>query len=260
MKKKNNAKNFALITLGVFVLVGTYNAVVFNSKSDLSDYEGKLVKRLDEVYGVTTVGRKIAASNWRKLPSLPVKNEQPTNAPTIVQESRPEVAKAMEMVPEAAIKEELSLSLVEVINPTKWKQGLSSNEFSGSITTNAGVIENLVLSLPNTESMTVAFSEMTGNVFEYDLGGSSYSGMMYQVDQNSYMVTLTNGPLEGTRLRFSSADVSQSQETLAQVNHIETGSFGSEAQQEIMTTNTENELPVEAIQAQTFNFNQPTTM
>jgi len=42
-------------------------------------------------------------------------------------------------------------------------------------------------------------------VFEYDINGEIYSGMMYQVDQKSYMVALTNSPLEGTRLRCSSA-------------------------------------------------------
>jgi hypothetical protein len=60
------------------------------------------------------------------------------------------------------------------------------------------------VSLPNGEGLDVSFSEMTGNVFEYDVDGEVYSGMMYQVDQHAYMVTLTNGPLEGTRLRFSS--------------------------------------------------------
>jgi hypothetical protein len=60
----------------------------------------------------------------------------------------------------------------------------------------------------------ISFSEMTGNTFEYDLNGQIYSGLMYQVDQNSYMITLTNGPLEGTRLRFAgeSTDAQSQQE------------------------------------------------
>ncbi len=250
---KKNTKNFALLTLGVFVLVGTYNAVVFNSKSDLSDYEGKLVKRLDEVYGVTVKGRKIAASTWKKIPDAPLKEVQTILTPTVAKESSPETAPAL--VPEPAIQEELALSLVEVINPTKWKEGLSTKDFNGSLTTNSGVIENLIISLPDTERLSISFSELTGNVFEYDLNGSIYSGMMYQVDQNSYMITLTNGPLEGTRLRFSSVEQSQNQETLAQVNHIEAGSFGTETQEEAMNS---NELPVDSTQAQTFNFDQTT--
>jgi hypothetical protein len=40
-------------------------------------------------------------------------------------------------------------------------------------------------------------------VFEYDQNGETLSGLLYQVDQNTYMVTLTNGPFEGTRLRFT---------------------------------------------------------
>jgi hypothetical protein len=61
----------------------------------------------------------------------------------------------------------------------------------------------LNVSLPNGEGLSVSFSEMTGNVFEYDFEGELYSGMMYQADQSSYIVTLTNGPLEGTRLKFN---------------------------------------------------------
>jgi hypothetical protein len=67
------------------------------------------------------------------------------------------------------------------------------------------VIESLEVSLPGTEKLSVAFREMSGNVFDYDFGGELYSGMMYQVDTNSYVVTLTNGPLEGTRLKFDGA-------------------------------------------------------
>lgn len=230
--KKN--KTIALATLGLFVLVGCYNAVVINSESHLNGSEAKFVKRLDEVYGVTIEGRKIAAeSNWQKLTPSKVM-PQKVEAAVVAAASKTEsnyVPTAAELVEEAAaVQDDLTLTLVEVINPKKYQQGLTNTQFSGSLASNNGVIESLAVSLPNGEGVSVSFSEMTGNVFEYDMNGEKYSGMMYQVDQHAYMVTLTNGPLEGTRLRFSTetpaVEQQQTQETLAQNNNVEVGSFG----------------------------------
>src|SRR5690606_5377797 len=92
--------------------------------------------------------------------------------PASVKEEAP-----VEVIAEAAVKEDLNLSLTGVINPKKWQQGLNNTQFSGSLTTNQGVIETLEASLPNGEGVSVSFSEMTGNVFEYDLNGELYSGM-----------------------------------------------------------------------------------
>lgn len=95
---------------------------------------------------------------------------------------------------------------------------------------------------------------MSGNVFEYDLNGELYSGMMYQVDQNAYMVTLTNGPLEGTRLRFSSVDpVVEQQDNQVKLaeNNVEIGSFGSaQPAPEMMLENDQQS----AQEIQAFNF------
>jgi hypothetical protein len=225
---KNNTSRNKVITFvaaGLFVLTGTYNAIVINSESHISSADMKFVKRLDEVYGVTVRGREVAASlNWQKLaPSQIVpKKVQPIYKQAAQSSSTPSSADSSEILPVAAVQEELSLSLVEVINPKKWQQPLQASQFSGELATNSGVIQNLSVALPNGEGVSVSFSEMTGNVFEYDLNGELYSGMMYQVDQNSYMVTMTNGPLEGTRLRFSSdappLNMQQPQETVADNN------------------------------------------
>jgi hypothetical protein len=107
--------------------------------------------------------------------------------------------------------------------------------------------------LPNGEGVSVSFSEMTGNVFEYDFEGELYSGMMYQVDQNSYMVTLTNGPLEGTRLKFSgeaSLEEQQQQEeiqrSLAEVSEAEAGYH----KEELVVAETQEYQQTEAPQEQ----------
>src|SRR5690606_9033321 len=100
-----------------------------------------------------------------------------------------------------------------------------------SLNANDGVIESLNVLLPEGQEMYVSFAELNGNVFQYDFAGEIYSGMRYQVDQNSYMVTLTNGPLEGTRLRFSKLGAQEQQfeteQALADAQ-IEAGSFGQE--------------------------------
>ena len=232
-------KSIAVVAVALFLVTGTYNAVVINSESHLAGTDLKFVKRLDEVYGVTISGRDVANSvSWQKLAPAQINHQRLINHRPIIQEvsvahSSPEV-QAMEEAPtEAAVQEELSLNLVEVINSKKWQNGLNNSQFNGSLTTNNGTIESLNVSLPNGEGVSVSFSEMSGNVFEYDLDGNVYSGMMYQVDQNSYMVTLSNGPLEGTRMRFigeaQASEVQDAQQELAQ-NNVEAGSFGNDAE------------------------------
>ncbi len=214
-----NKKSLSFIATGLFMVIGTYNAVVINSESSISSVEMKFVKRLDEVYGVTESARGAASIKWQKMNSenqiYPKLAQTPRSIPTIETKSAPET-QAVALAPTAAVQEELDLTLTEVVNPKKWQQGLNNSQYTGSLVTNGGVIESLSVSLPNGEGVSVSFSEMAGNVFEYDLGGELYSGMMYQVDQNSYMVTLTNGPLEGTRLKFTGEpSLEQQEQTLA---------------------------------------------
>jgi hypothetical protein len=199
------------------------------------DTEVKFVKRLDEVYGVTIPGRHVAmASTWQKIvptqKNISPKKEKLVSISNFSQNDNEPLA---ETQAEAAVMEELNLSLIEVTNPKKWQNSLNNSQFSGSLVTNNGVIEGMSVSLPNDEGFNVSFSELTGNVFEYDIDGELYSGMMYQVDQSAYMVTLTNGPLEGTRLRFSSLQPDQEQQINEQIlveNNVDIGNFGNQDQ------------------------------
>lgn len=202
-------RTLSFLAMLFFVVTGTYNAIVITSESHLNGADMRFVKRLDEMNGVIEPGRLVATGiQWQKLE--PVQNvEQNAFRAPVVQElntvsSSPSGDNSVppQEAPTAAVTEELSLNLVEVINPKKYQNGVPANQFSGSLTTSNGSIDSLNVSLPNNESVTVSFSEMNGNVFEYDIDGEVYSGMLYQVDQTAYMVTLTNGPLEGTRLRF----------------------------------------------------------
>ncbi|MCM2350224.1 MAG: hypothetical protein NDI69_09385 [Bacteriovoracaceae bacterium] len=252
MNWDKKTKSFAFTVLGLFVALGSYNALVINSESYLADSQIKFVKRLDEMNGVVIEGRKVATvTKWQKL--APVTQIAPAVAVTATPSSAPVIE------PAPAVQQELTLSLVEVINPKKWQQGLSNTHFSGSLSTNNGVIEDLSVSLPDGEGVTVYFSEMTGNVFEYTLEGELYSGMMYQVDQNSFMVTLTNGPLEGTRLRFSGLspelEQNETQARLAEYNQVNVGNFGDALHEDMMVED-DQQMQKIAVEAQSFNLTQ----
>ena len=257
MNLSKNQKMIAFTVLGLFVLTGTYNALVINSHSHLNE-ENKFVKRLDEIHGVTVAGRQMAGT-WQKLAHVKMgpKKSLPVVAKTVVKENS-DVAPTFTEVPAAAVQEQLSLNLVEVINPKKYQNGAPANSFNGSLATNNGVIESLTVSLPGSESLSVAFSEMSGNVFEYDFNGEIYSGMMYQVDTSAYMVTLTNGPLEGTRLRFSAetpaVEQQQTQEKLAEINHVEVGTFGQEVAPAIEAEVAPTEMVQNDVATQGFKF------
>jgi len=245
--KKTKTKNIAFFAFGLMVMVGTYNAVMINSESHLSD--SKHFKRLDEVFGVVTQGRTPAVtSQWAKI-------SKPINTVVAAKSAaKADSSISQEAHSEAAIQDSLALKLVEVMNPKKWENGLKATEFSGTIATNNGVIETLSANLPQGINIDIAFSEMTGNTFEYDLNGEIYAGMMYQVDQGSYMITMTNGPLEGTRLKFTGdINPAQTEAYLAEAHNVEVGAFGEE--KEPSQTDVNEEVSVQAVETASFNFN-----
>lgn len=208
-------KRTTLALFGVaFVAIGTYNSVVVNSDAFMDSQSVRFVKRLDELNGEFTAGRKLANNGeWIKLRSPVKKLKSPIiqDRLSYTASASTETVKAEESVDQAAaaIKEELSLELVEVFNAKKYANPPKAGEFGGSLSANNGTIESISVNLPNNESLSIGVSELAGNVFEYELDGQVLSGMMYQMDKTSYMVTLTNGPYEGTRLKFSAPAVQE---------------------------------------------------
>jgi hypothetical protein len=271
MKKSQTTKRKALTILAMaFVVTGTYNSIMVNSDEFMEGDNVQFIKRLDEVNGVVQVGRRLAnQTEWVKLVS-----KSPKLAVARASESSsPADASAPAPVSVAAITKELNLELTEVFNAKKYPQG--TKDFKGSLAARDGVLESIEVSLPEGESFQVAFSEMTGNVFTYDIDGQELSGMMYQMDENAYMITLTNGPFEGTRLKFSAAqeeqlgndgkdfveetvEVAQAEQTFEPVinddgTQTEVGQFGAPQDQQPATAEVaqaeESEEP-----ASTFNF------
>ncbi len=251
-------RTLSFLAMLFFVVTGTYNAIVITSESHLNGADMRFVKRLDEMNGIVEPGRLVATGvQWQKLESVQNVSQDEFRAPVVQQintvSSSPAVENnvAPQEAPAAAVTEELSLNLVEVINPKKWQNGLPHDQFSGNLTTSNGSIDSLNVTLPNSEGVTVSFSEMNGNVFEYDIDGEVYSGMLYQVDQTAYMVTLTNGPLEGTRLRFVGEP---SQEQIAATEQVATGNtgndeYGNPGEQPEQTVQAEEAQPVQPTEA-----------
>lgn len=210
--------------IGGLLVLGTINAIIINHHSEIGG-EVLYIRGLDEMDGLTHPGRVLATS--RRLEKIEIQEE-----------AAPEVSEAPAVRPQeeapSAIAEDLQLELVEVINPKIWSKGLASTEFFGELLTANGSIESLIVNLPGKEEISISFAEMNGNVFQYDYAGEVYTGMLYQVDPKSYMVTLTNGPLEGTRMRFVD-DFTPEQvaikDALKEEHNLDVGYFGDNAPQ-----------------------------
>jgi hypothetical protein len=230
-------------TAFLFTVIGTYNSVVIDSKSVLDNAHHSLVKRLDHE-GINRPARMVASTvKWQKLRPL-----APQKQVAIIRENESAPVQNNIAV-EAVVSEDLNLVLVEVINPEKFKDGLASTDFSGMLTTNGGQIETLEVSLPEGLGVSVSYSEISGNVFEYESNGETQSGMVYQVDQNAYMVSFTAGAMAGTRLRFQAAEVIQTdtQDTELAEASSDVGQFGQEGYDAEQMANLDRDLQKQAL-------------
>ncbi|MFA5583174.1 MAG: hypothetical protein WDA09_03085 [Bacteriovoracaceae bacterium] len=232
----------------LFTAIGTYNSVVIDARSSLDGSQYTLVKRLDS-QGINRPARMVASTvKWEKLRPI-VPQKQVAQLPSQVKETPTE-----EVAITSSIAEDLNLSLVEVINPEKFKDGLAVSDFYGVLTTNGSQIETLDISLPQGLGISISYSEISGNVFEYDMNGETFSGMLYQVDQNAYMVSFTAGELAGTRLRFQASNImEETMNTSEQVAEVDVGQFGQEGYEMEEMANIDRELQAQSAVG-SFNF------
>jgi hypothetical protein len=224
MDKLFKRKTWFWAVCTLIVGVGCYNAMVFNAVSDITG-DHYLAEHLPEA-PVKVSKRAIAVeTTWSKLESPKPR--------AVVQEVRKVSSAPQKALPaEAAIKEDLNLQLVEVVNSRKWKEGVRREDFFGNLVASGGVMEAFDVALPGGDNINIAFSEIAGNVFQYDLHGEIYEAMVFQADKHSYFVTLTNGPFEGTRLRFAqqpSPEQVEIERTLASEHDVQVGHFGLSA-------------------------------
>ncbi len=213
--KSSKYKVLKKLSLPAFIVLawGTYNSYVINSDQLFNKQSVKYVKRLDEINGLTQPGRVVAnVGNWVNLSQLNkmnqkrsislanklTKNERVSSVTAKTQDTSENVNT------EAAITTDLNLGLSDVFNAQKFPQGVRPTSFQGELEVANGLIETLNISVDGLGSLSLSSVPMSGNVFEYrHSDGETYSAMIYQSDATNYMITFTNGPLEGTRARFS---------------------------------------------------------
>jgi ribosomal protein L35 len=100
------------------------------------------------------------------------------------------------------ITESLNLNLSELYNSSKFKRVLRADEVEGNLIASEGTIESLEVAFPDGEVIEISMSKLNGSMFNYRYDGEIYSGLFYQIQNNSYMITLSNGPFKGTRMKF----------------------------------------------------------
>jgi hypothetical protein len=201
-------KSLSIFASVLMVGLGTYNAVFMNSTSFMNEKTIVHIKRLDEINGRIIAAQRTV--DWKELakPALKpvVKKEiKPIKAASSIapvkQAQKPSVDPEVQVV-EAVIKNDLDLNLSEFYNSQKFQKLAAGESITGNLIASAGVIESLEVTLPDTESLHISFSEMKGNTFVYEHMGDQFNGMIYEVGQGAYMVTLNDGPLAGTRMKF----------------------------------------------------------
>jgi hypothetical protein len=268
MKNLKSSTRLGFLTIaGIFFGLGIYNSVMINSADFLQTPHPRFVKRLDEMKGEVKVGRIVANQGmWVNLGDMKPAIQNMAKLPKrdmvrVAQSSSTGSNEVVDASSQAAINDDLELTVVEVFSAKKFPKTLQANEVSGSLKTQAGTLDSLSVQLPNNESISISSAEMVGNVFEYDSEGETLSGMIYEMGQGAYMVTLTNGPFEGTRMKFQApkseevlAEEAQGREEAEQVSaeapapimnddgtQMEVGTFGAtQPTQEVAQTETEN--------------------
>lgn len=206
---KSTTKSSLIALAGLFFGLGIYNSVVINSTEFLNHDHPKFVKRLDEMNGEYKVGRIVANQgmwvNLGKIEKPKLLDKKEIVKINRVNEGAPWAVAEETIKSEAAIKEDLDLKVTLVFSATKFPNALKGDQISGGLKTKDGLIESIGVSLPNGESISIDRAEMVGNVFEYESNGEELTGMIYAKENNSYIVVLTNGPFEGTRMSFEAA-------------------------------------------------------
>ncbi len=247
--KSRRQRSLSVLAFILFMGIGSYNAVVINSQSDLGS-DIRFVKRLDELYGVTVPGRLTASMpKWSKVKvqrvAAPEMNKLVVQEVSTVQAvAEPSVA-VEEPGAAAAVKAKLTANVVEVVNPTLWQQGLPANVLEGSLSTEDGKL-SVDVAIPNGEIISASDIDMSGNTFQY---GDNLNGTIYQEDPTTYAIRLVDGPYAGTLMKFrgETAEQVEERETQEVANlgtNDEKDNFGQPTEQELAQA--DQPAPVEA--------------
>ncbi len=206
-------KNLSTVMVSILVCLlmgsGFYNTYVIDfriSKSLFDDSKYTIVIKDTLPIGKDKALLAAAPKRPSRVKSYAKRRPRVYKNAVEVKDPRETAAETNEM---AHIKSDLNLELIEFSNAKHFKKVLKQGEAEGSLVARDGYIEALEIFLPNEDEITADFTEMNGNVFTYDHGGETYSGMLYQSGNSNYTVTLVNGPYQGSRMKFVSRNSSE---------------------------------------------------
>jgi len=205
MNTQKVIRNFKYLGTGLSLalLISTiYNSVQMGNENFINTQDTKFVKRLDELNGTFEPGH-IQHDEISLAQATPVKVEKkkPTLKKTVAAAPAPQAPRDEKFF-QPAIKEEKDLVLVEFFNARKYNQVLKNNSVDGSLYVDNGTIQSFEVELPEGESISIVNADLKGNTFEYMEDGFMRSGLIYEAGKGVYMVTLTTGNYEGSRLKF----------------------------------------------------------
>lgn len=197
----NFNKSITLGIVGVLFFIGGLNSLSLYNDSFMDQMAPKF-KRLDEISDVYVVGRSVGAvGDWEaigdgenvtpKQPEVISKKEQ-------INEQETE-AKTPPMVDGI-----VNLKLVEVFNAKKFSGSLAVTDFSGNIEISGSTIDTMSLRLPDMEPIEVYHAPVVNNkVFNYEVDYEKFSGVIFESEDSTFVVSFVNGPMRGTRLKFA---------------------------------------------------------
>lgn len=205
--------------------------IVFNGFWNSSKMEGKVLSQeltassqLD-FSGRAKVEQKFEQRTFKKVSQKSVQK-------VISKKVEPEL-NTVSIEQKPVIEEDLSLNLVEFFDPKTNDGVLGSQQVRGRLNVVQGQIQELSFDLAHGPRVSLSSSSFQGNNFRYTYEGREHRGMIYPLNKNEYMVTLSDGPLSGARLKYfveNEVQDYQADVEIAQDQNLERNAEGFEAE------------------------------
>lgn len=193
--------NLSILVLATAVLLnGFFNSSEMENKA-LATLDAQSIKRIDELNGDFQRGE-------RRFIEVEAPKAEKVEEVIVVEVEKTEVKKEVKRVireyklTEPAIRNDVDLQLVEYYNPNGAGKVLYQDQIEGQLVVRSGEITDLSFSLDEDSQVRLDSDEFKGNNFSYYAEGERFEGQVYPISRTSYMLTLTNGPHSGVRMKF----------------------------------------------------------
>ena len=205
--KKNSNKTIIIFFITVGTFLGLYNTLVINDESRVGLDPSSFQKRLDEILGQTLEGRR-PASEITALKNLEpqmtdlggeVKNK------TVLEVGDTETEPSVDSITLNTV-EGLNLKLFE-IHVKHDPYEIQSENVSGHILVQNGVITNLSVTFQDGESLNLENLALSANRFQYQYAGEVFNGMFYNPEENQYVLNFTTGPYKSYQFIFKKEQI-----------------------------------------------------